>query len=259
LRKIIVVIMLRTNNPPPNANALHPQGQPNSSVRRKRKKITSIARNPANRVNVDTSNKARLKTCNPASFDSRPRSRILNSKYSISEASHLCNDWPTEILGRGAVFTVQLPLIASARDVGAERLVEESFSPTTDIMPNTRLQGVTVLAVDDNADARDLLQTILERSGAVASVVGSGREALNVLRRLQPDVLLIDLAMPDMSGIELLNKIRALAPESGGITPAIALSAYGRNEDRAGSLRAGFDRYFAKPFNPNEVISVIVP
>jgi PAS domain S-box-containing protein len=159
--------------------------------------------------------------------------------------------------GRGAVFTVELPLIASARNVGAEHLVEESFSPTIDIMPNTRLQGVTVLAVDDNADAQDLLQTILERSGAVASVVGSGREALNVLRRLQPDVLLIDLAMPDMSGIELLNKIRALAPESGGITPAIALSAYGRNEDRARSLRAGFDRYFAKPFNPNEVISAL--
>jgi PAS domain S-box-containing protein len=159
--------------------------------------------------------------------------------------------------GRGAVFTVELPLIASARDVGAERLVEESFSPTIDIMPNTRLQGLTVLAVDDNTDARDLLQTILERSGAVASVVGSGREALNVLRRLRPDVLLVDLAMPDMSGIELLNKVRALPPEDGGLTPAIALSAYGRNEDRAGSLRAGFDRYFAKPFNPNEVISAL--
>ena len=88
------------------------------------------------------------------------------------------------------------------------------------------------MAVDDNADSRELLKAILERSSAEAAIVDSGQEALAAIKSFHPDVLICDLAMPAMDGYELLENVRRLEPELGQM-PTIAFTAAARNEDRA--------------------------
>ena len=99
-------------------------------------------------------------------------------------------------------------------------------------MPDTRLRDIKVVAVDDNADARELLKVILERSSAETVVVSSGQEALEAIKDLHPDVLICDLAMPEMDGYEVLENVRRLEPELGHL-PVIAFTAAARDEDRA--------------------------
>jgi CheY-like chemotaxis protein len=124
-------------------------------------------------------------------------------------------------------------------------------------MHDTRLGCIKVLAVDDDADTRDLLKAILERSGADTTVLRSGKEALEVVKNSPPDVLICDLAMPQMDGYELLKNVRRLEPEIGWL-PVIAFTASVRNEDRAHSRDAGFQAHLAKPLIPNELVTTIV-
>jgi CheY-like chemotaxis protein len=98
-------------------------------------------------------------------------------------------------------------------------------------MPDTRLKSVKVLAVDDDADTRDLVKAILERSGAHITVVGSGRDAFEVIKNTRPDVLICDLAMPEMDGYELLQKVRHLDPKF-GLLPTIALTGEADRSER---------------------------
>jgi CheY-like chemotaxis protein len=119
------------------------------------------------------------------------------------------------------------------------------------------LKSIKVVAVDDDADSRELLKTILERSSAEAIVVSSGQEALATINSFRPDVLVCDLAMPEMGGYELLNNVRRLEPELGQV-PAIAFTAAAHNEDRARARRAGFQAHLAKPVEPDELIATIL-
>jgi CheY-like chemotaxis protein len=124
-------------------------------------------------------------------------------------------------------------------------------------MPDSRLENIKVVAVDDDLDTRDLLKAILERGGAEATVVSSGQEALEAIKTVRPDVLLSDLAMPKMDGYELLEKVRSLEQEVGWL-PSIAFTASARSEDRLRSRRAGFQAHIAKPVNSNELVTIIV-
>ena len=124
-------------------------------------------------------------------------------------------------------------------------------------MPDTRLKNIKVVAVDDNADSRELLKSILERSSAEAAVVTSGKEALAAINSFRPDVLVCDLAMPEMDGYELLENVQRLEPELRQM-PAIAFTAAARNEDRARTRRAGFQAHLAKPVEPNKLITTIL-
>src|ERR1700682_3220416 len=124
-------------------------------------------------------------------------------------------------------------------------------------MPDTRLKSIKVVAVDDNADARALLSIILKLSSAEAAVVGSGQEALRVIKTVHPDVLICDLAMPEMDGYELLENVRGLEPELGRL-PVIAFTAAARNEDRARTRRGGFEAHPAKPVDPNNLVTTIL-
>ena len=108
------------------------------------------------------------------------------------------------------------------------------------------LAGVRVLVVDDDDDARELLKTGLAQAGAVLSVATSMREALERLDASQFDVLLSDIAMPGGTGYDLVHAVRA-NPRTAAL-PAIALTAYSRNEDRSRALSAGFDFHLGKPF-----------
>jgi CheY-like chemotaxis protein len=119
------------------------------------------------------------------------------------------------------------------------------------------LDGLRVLIVDDEEDARDLLAAVLSGSGATVVVTSSAAEGFDALTRNRPDVLLSDIAMPDEDGYSLIRRIRALPPEQGGRVPAIALTAYARLEDRKKALAMGFNIHLAKPVDPRILVSVV--
>jgi CheY-like chemotaxis protein len=120
-----------------------------------------------------------------------------------------------------------------------------------------RLDGLSVLVVDDHGDSRDLLVTILEGLGAVVYSAAGAREAFALLKNARPAVLVSDLEMPGESGYELIQKVRDLPPEAGGLTPAIALTAYARSDERIRALAAGFQAHLAKPALPEELAAAI--
>jgi PAS domain S-box-containing protein len=114
-----------------------------------------------------------------------------------------------------------------------------------------------VLVVDDEADARELLQPLFESCGARVTVVASAAEALEAVRQLHPDVLVSDIAMPEEDGYSLIQKVRALRPEQGGRIPAVALTGYAQAEDRKRALLAGFQIHVPKPVEPAELVAVV--
>jgi CheY-like chemotaxis protein len=119
------------------------------------------------------------------------------------------------------------------------------------------LQGITVLAVDDEPDARDLIKRVLERCGARVFLASSAREALGLVTNERPDMIVSDIGMPDEDGYEFIRKVRSLPAEDGGRTPAAALTAFARAEDRTRALRAGYQTHVAKPVEPTELTAVV--
>jgi len=119
------------------------------------------------------------------------------------------------------------------------------------------LRGMRVLVVDDEFDARALVTTMLERSGAQVLSVSSTREALDSVETWKPDVLIADIGMPVEDGYSLIRKVRALPGDRGGQTPALALTAYARTEDRIRALSAGYQMHLAKPVDRIELAAVV--
>ena len=119
------------------------------------------------------------------------------------------------------------------------------------------LTGLTVLVVDDQPDARNLIARVLSDCNASVVTAGSAEEALALVESGRPDVLVSDIGMPDVDGYELLRRVRALGPERGGKVPAIALTAFARSEDRTRALRAGFVVHVSKPVEPSELIATV--
>jgi CheY-like chemotaxis protein len=158
---------------------------------------------------------------------------------------------------QGATFTVALPVTAAD---GAGALPPPLFGepPPVDTPPGiVRLDGVRVLVVDDDSDAVKLAETILAGAGAEVRTRLRAADALAELRRWQPDVLVSDIEMPGENGYSLIRKLRSLAPEEGGDTPAVALTAYGRMQDRHRSLAAGYNMHVPKPVDPGELTAII--
>jgi signal transduction histidine kinase/CheY-like chemotaxis protein len=158
--------------------------------------------------------------------------------------------------GRGAMIKVKLRTIASKSDPSSEELAQRDFKKE-EWIPDNKLRDIKVVAVDDNADARKLLKVILERSSAETVIVSSGQEALEAIRNLHPDVLLCDLAMPEMNGYEVLENVRRREPELGWL-PVIAFTAAARDEDRAATRLAGFQAHLAKPIEPEALVRTIL-
>ncbi|BAY16939.1 response regulator receiver protein [Anabaenopsis circularis NIES-21] len=119
------------------------------------------------------------------------------------------------------------------------------------------LAGLNVLVVDDDDDSRFYVTTVLESDGANVVAVASAASALEALIKLQPEVLVCDIAMPEEDGYTLIRKVRSLKPDQGGQIPAIALTAYGDTEDRVRALEAGFQTHVAKPVDPNELVEIV--
>jgi CheY-like chemotaxis protein len=114
-----------------------------------------------------------------------------------------------------------------------------------------------VLVVDDEADARELIRRVLEECGAQVRTAGSAGEALAMMDGLLPGVLISDIGMPGTDGYEFLRQVRLREPAKGGRTPAIALTAFARSEDRTRALRAGFQSHIAKPVEPAELVATV--
>jgi CheY-like chemotaxis protein len=115
-----------------------------------------------------------------------------------------------------------------------------------------------ILLVDDEPDGREVIRQSLTRLGAEVEVAASAAEAIDLLSTVQPDLLISDITMPDEDGYALMRRVRSLSPEAGGKIPAIALSAYSRDEDRQRSLAAGFQAHLAKPVEPNELLEALL-
>jgi len=156
--------------------------------------------------------------------------------------------------GQGSVFTLRLPVVEAGEE--GQRMPALSREEGG-LEEAPRLDGVRVLVVEDEADARHLLAAVLQKRGARVFMASSGAEALEMLERDRPDVLLSDIALQDQDGYELIRKVRALSAERGGRIPAAALTGYGRLEDRMRALSAGFQLHAAKPVEPAELIAVV--
>lgn len=121
----------------------------------------------------------------------------------------------------------------------------------------TSLDGLLVLIVDDQEDSRSLVTYVLEACGARVHSCESACEALKAIVECQPDVIVSDIGMPERDGYWLIENVRRLEPEQGGQTPAIALTAHTRPEDRRRVIAAGFQMHIGKPFEPEQVVSAI--
>lgn len=156
--------------------------------------------------------------------------------------------------GEGATFTVRLPLLQDNR---ASRASREATGEISSSVASTPLAGLRVLVVDDEADTRNFLSFMFEEYGAVATAVASVDEALAVLEQAKPDILISDIGMSEQNGYTLIRKLRSLEPEKGGCIPAIALTAYTREEDRLEALSAGFQQHLSKPIDPTKLIAMV--
>jgi CheY-like chemotaxis protein len=157
--------------------------------------------------------------------------------------------------GKGAIFTVKLPIAAlKARDwqLEPERVSKEGLSNNL-----WALDGLRVLVVDDDADTCDLIATVLADYGVKVTAVSSAAEALKALEQSKLDVLVSDIGMPGEDGYQLIRKVRQLEADRGGQIPAIALTAFAREEDRRKAMQAGFQRHVSKPVEPAKLATVV--
>jgi signal transduction histidine kinase/CheY-like chemotaxis protein len=161
--------------------------------------------------------------------------------------------------GKGATFRVRLPMtnVQTAPEGEPTRghpRPERGGSDTA----RARLDGIHVLAVDDEEDSLTLLREILETAGAQVTTVASSQEVLDAVEKIAPAVIIADIGLPRMDGFELLRRIRQWPERSIREMPAAALTAYARSEDRQRALSSGFQMHLAKPIDPEELVAAVV-
>ncbi|MCT7971750.1 PAS domain S-box protein [Laspinema olomoucense] len=160
-------------------------------------------------------------------------------------------------LGQGAMFTVELPLMPRCELPEPTESNPLSLQPAQESNAKNSLDGVRVLVVDDEADARGLLTLVLEECGAQVQAAASVRQALMAIPQFYPQVLISDIAMPEEDGYTLIHHIRRMELSEGGYLPAAAVTAYARSEDRTRALKAGYDIHLPKPVDTAELIAVV--
>ena len=155
-------------------------------------------------------------------------------------------------LNKGATFSATFPLLAER----AEPIAIPHSSETNGLETHS-LNGLRVLLVDDEAETREIISTVMTRIGAEVTACHSASEALATLLEWKPDVILSDIAMPDEDGYSFIGKVRSLPREKGGETPAAALSAYARDIDRRQALAAGYQMHIAKPIGATQLVTMV--
>jgi CheY-like chemotaxis protein/anti-sigma regulatory factor (Ser/Thr protein kinase) len=147
-------------------------------------------------------------------------------------------------IGEGATFTVEIPLMSNV----------ETHTETKRII-STKLDfgGINILIVDDEPDNLEFLQFVLETYGASVQTATSAPQAFKLFLKNKPDLLISDIAMPEVNGHTLMRQIRALPSEKGAKIPAIALTAYAGETNQQESLQAGFNLHLAKPIQADHL------
>ncbi len=158
--------------------------------------------------------------------------------------------------GQGATFVVTLPLIILGKDRQGQGRVHPAGADSSSALPVPKLDGVRVLIVDDEADAVELIRRVLETQGAVVSAARSAEEALAHLETAEPDVVISDIGMPGMDGYQFMKRMRAAEPKNRR-TPALALTAFARPDDRKHAILAGYQAHLSKPFDMAELAIVV--
>lgn len=156
-------------------------------------------------------------------------------------------------IGKGATFIVELPVYSIPSQ---EINISLKNSQQDEVEEVTSLSGIHILIVDDDKDTRELLAEIIEGYEAKVTTTASASEALSIVSQIQPDILLSDIAMPQEDGYSLIRKIRS-QPTHIQCIPAIALTAFARDEDKRQALEAGFQQYLVKPIKPRELVTAI--
>jgi PAS domain S-box-containing protein len=157
-------------------------------------------------------------------------------------------------LDRGSTFVVSLPLEALRR---APKRARPAGASAADRSAGPSLAGMKILVVDDEADARQLIEQLLRDADAEVHSAASAAEALVLLESVRPDVLVSDIGMPQRDGYQFIAAVRKLSAERGGKTPALALTAFARTEDRVRTMDAGYQMHLSKPVEPRELLSAI--
>jgi signal transduction histidine kinase/CheY-like chemotaxis protein len=148
--------------------------------------------------------------------------------------------------GRGATFTVELPALQTERRIGPVPAQADDELPS--------LEGVAVLVIDDQMATRDVVAAILHRSGATVACVDSAGDAFRAMNERRPDVIVCDIAMPGEDGYDFVRRLR----DAGERVPVIALTAFGRPEDREKALASGFDAFLKKPVDPVRLATTVL-
>lgn len=151
----------------------------------------------------------------------------------------------------GSTFTVTLPVAAVA-------FQDSILSQNIDSPSKEALKGIRLLVVDDEPDTRQMISTVLKRAGAEVVTADSAANALEIFQKIQPDILISDISMPDVDGYTLIQQIRELPKARGGLTPAIALTAHAREEDLSLALRHGFQIHLSKPVESSKLIRTVL-
>ncbi len=158
----------------------------------------------------------------------------------------------------GTTFRVMLPLPSLHEVPNAAKKTEPKNKQNRPTTAQHSLSGLRVLVVDDERDTRELVAAVVTKCGAEVVSVGSATEALDLMERQRFDLLISDIGMPEMNGYDLIGRIRQLAEEHGGRTPAMALTAYAGIDDRKRTLAAGYGIHIPKPFVAAELISAAI-
>ena len=155
-------------------------------------------------------------------------------------------------VSKGATFSATFPLLAERAEPIAVAQNGEMSAPEF-----CSLDGLRVLIVDDEPEAREIISTVITRTGAEVTACTTASEALAKLAEWKPDVILSDIAMPDEDGYSFIGKVRSLPRDKGGETPAAALTAYARDVDRRQALAAGYQVHIAKPIGASQLVNIV--
>jgi CheY-like chemotaxis protein len=158
--------------------------------------------------------------------------------------------------GKGATFSVRLPSVGSQLDT-SRVLPAASADTEVGFKADSRLNGIHVLLVDDDADTLDLLTAALKQQKATVTAVSSAQDAIQAIKNSKPDVVVSDIAMPGEDGYQLIERIRAMEVDGTASIPALAITAYAKHEDREAALSSGYQGYLSKPIELSEFITAV--
>lgn len=155
---------------------------------------------------------------------------------------------------RGATFYVMLPIKSDQLSAAQENIFKNTVNVGTEPI---RLDGIRILIVDDEANAREASCELLSSHGAEVKSASSAKEGFSIFNQFKPHILVSDIAMPGEDGYSLIKKVRALGKMSGGLTPALAVTAYAGQEDVENALSAGYQVHLAKPVDSEDFVNSI--